>query len=116
MASSQRLCVWQVTKRLGRLVYEREGGIIVVEGEPGMGKTRLLEEIEHESMAQRQSEASDPTELPAIRKRCNIFVANGDLANKSKVAHQPTSHTLALLLNAVLWLYGDDASPCCVCP
>lgn len=76
----------QVTERLTRLVRHKQGGIIVVEGEPGMGKTRLLEELEHESMDQRQSlDAAAPGELPAIRKMCNIFVANGDQANKSKV-------------------------------
>ena len=84
-----------MTERLARLVHNREGGIMLVEGEPGMGKTRLLEELEHESMAQQPpaeagpsaaSSAADlPAELPAIRKMCNIFVANGDLANKSKV-------------------------------
>ena len=78
--------MWQVTGRLTRLVRHKQGGIIVVEGEPGMGKTRLLEELEHESMDQRQSlDAAAPGELPAIRKMCNIFVANGDHANKSKV-------------------------------
>ena len=78
--------MWQVTERLTRLVRHKQGGIIVVEGEPGMGKTRLLEELEHESMDQRQSlDAAAPGELPAIRKMCNIFVANGDHANKSKV-------------------------------
>jgi len=76
----------QVTERLTRLVRHKQGGIIVVEGEPGMGKTRLLEELEHESMDHRQSlDAAAPGELPAIRKMCNIFVANGDHANKSKV-------------------------------
>ena len=81
------LCVLtiQVTERLTRLVHSRQGGIIVVEGDPGMGKTRLLEELEHESMNQQQSVDAAPGELPAIRKLCNIFVANGDLANKSKV-------------------------------
>ena len=81
-----------MTQRLARLVRSHEGGIMVVEGEPGMGKTRLLEELEHESMAQQQPAEAGPcdeegqaTELPAIRKMCNIFVANGDLANKSKV-------------------------------
>ena len=76
----------QVTERLTRLVRHKQGGIIVVEGEPGMGKTRLLEELEHESMDHRQSlDAAGPGELPSIRKMCNIFVANGDHANKSKV-------------------------------
>lgn len=60
---------------------------MVIEGEPGMGKTRLLEELEHESMAHSQSPEAGPSheQLPAIRKMCNIFAANGDLANKSKV-------------------------------
>lgn len=60
---------------------------MVIEGEPGMGKTRLLEELEHESMAQNQSPEAGPShgDLPAIRKMCNIFAATGDLANKSKV-------------------------------
>lgn len=60
---------------------------MVIEGEPGMGKTRLLEELEHESMAQNQplEAASSHGELSAIRKMCNIFAATGDLANKSKV-------------------------------
>ena len=76
----------QVTERLTRLVRHKQGGIIVVEGEPGMGKTRLLEELEHESMDHRQSlDAAAPGELLSIRKMCNIFVANGDHANKSKV-------------------------------
>ncbi len=80
------LSMLQVTERLTRLVRHKQGGIIVVEGEPGMGKTRLLEELEHESMDQRQSlDTAVPGELPAIRKMCNIFVANGDHANKSKV-------------------------------
>ena len=53
-----------------------------------MGKTRLLEELEHESMDHRQSlDAAGPGDLPSIRKQCNIFAANGDLANKSKVHH-----------------------------
>lgn len=101
-----------MTERLTRLVQKHEGGIIVIEGEPGMGKTRLLEELEHESMGQRQSqepaqsrEASpdnlpgqsqsqqpaqgqnaSPAGLPGLRKLCNVFVANGDLASKSKVS------------------------------
>ncbi|KAL0052814.1 hypothetical protein WJX82_008196 [Trebouxia sp. C0006] len=80
--------IQQVTERLTRLVRHKQGGIIVVEGEPGMGKTRLLEELEHESMDHRQSlDAAAPGELPSIRKMCNIFVANGDHANKSKVLH-----------------------------
>jgi len=84
--SSKLLRVSRWTERLTRLVRHKQGGIIVVEGEPGMGKTRLLEELEHESMDQRQSlDAAVPGELPAIRKMCNIFVANGDHANKSKV-------------------------------
>ena len=82
----------QVTERLTRLVQKHEGGIVVIEGEPGMGKTRLLEELELESMGQRQSQ--DPSQgqqtpsrgLPGLRKLCNVFVANGDLANKSKVS------------------------------
>ncbi len=80
----------QVTERLTRLVRHKQGGIIVVEGEPGMGKTRLLEELEHESMDQRHSlDDAAPGQLPAIRKMCNIFVANGDHANKSKVCQAP---------------------------
>ena len=82
----------QVTERLTRLVQKHKGGIVVIEGEPGMGKTRLLEELEHESTGQRQSQ--DPSQgqqpppggLPGLRKLCNVFVANGDLANKSKVS------------------------------
>lgn len=68
---------------------------MVIEGEPGMGKTRLLEELEHESMAQNQATEAAPShgELPAIRKMCNIFAATSDLANKSKVGHMPaTTH------------------------
>lgn len=73
-------------------MQKNEGGIIVIEGEPGMGKTRLLEELEHESMGQRQSQEpaqgqeATPDGLPGLRKLCNVFVANGDLANKSKVS------------------------------
>ena len=70
---------------------------MVIEGDPGMGKTRLLEELEHESMAQNQPDVegtpSSHGDLSAIRKMCNIFAANGDLANKSKV-HTLTCHAL----------------------
>ena len=76
----------QVAERLTRLVRSKEGGIIVIEGEPGMGKTRLLEELERESLDNhRQSMDAAPGDLPSIRKQCNIFAASGDLANKSKV-------------------------------
>lgn len=98
MQSCSRLEAVQVTERLTRLVQKHEGGIIVIEGEPGMGKTRLLEELEHESMGQRQSQelslgqVTTPDGLPGLRKLCNVFVANGDLANKSKVGSRPERH------------------------
>ena len=84
---------------------------MVIEGDPGMGKTRLLEELEHESMAQNQPDVegtpSSHGDLSAIRKMCNIFAANRDLANKSKV------HTRLSCTPGASWLACINTSVAC---
>lgn len=110
----------QVQERLNRLVHKHQGGIILIEGDPGMGKTRLLEELEHTSMGQHSSTDKDKAQDLAqgltasrLKKLCNVFVANGDLASKSKVTDLAVCAACActcklfmllLLLQPSLWL------------
>lgn len=68
----------QINERVQGLVEAAEGGCILVEGEAGMGKSRLLEEIQR-------------SDLKGNRDAITIFHSSANFDHRGQVTPEPPS-------------------------
>ena len=64
----------QVMDRVGTMVQSLTGGAIVIEGDAGMGKSRLLQEVQEAVLSQ------------FTHRICVVFGCS-DMSHKSQVGH-----------------------------
>ncbi len=67
--------VSQVMERVGGMIQSLAGGAVVIEGDAGMGKSRLLQEVQENVLRQ------------FMHRICVVFGCS-DMSHKSQVRHQ----------------------------
>ena len=71
-----------MVERTRLLIHEGKGGLVMVEGDAGLGKTRLMEEFKGSIMDRLSSSECWPKLL--------IFSSKGDAASVGQVDHRNT--------------------------
>jgi len=82
-----------MSKRAEELLRGGKGGLIMVEGDAGLGKSRLLEEFKGPAVAAVRRAAPRPDLL--------IFSGKGDAGRSGQVSHCRRSHPLPHVISGL---------------